>query len=86
MTKVAILAIVALCALAITVPPGAIASHCSTTTSEPTQTWGSYYLVVDGRGGVFLYEESGLRKGLQRKDFLVDDTCHNRIAPDIRIA
>lgn len=86
MTKVAIIAIVALAALAIVVPPSALAHHCTTTTSEPLYTLsGKYYVVADERGGVFLYEESGLRPGLQRKDFLVDDTCHSRIDPDIRL-
>lgn len=97
MTKVAIIAIITLAAIAAAVPPGALGAHCTGgTTSQPLfkydnpTTGKTHYVVLDNRNLPIVYEETGVKSGLQRGGFLagdsVDDTCHGRMPADVRVA
>ena len=89
------LAVTLLTALAILAPISA-AWHCGgITTSQPEVTINNLYVdhqtatqrcsglvEHDCTQWVFFYAESNGIDGLQRRDFLRDDTCHGMIPPD----
>lgn len=79
-----------LAALSVALPPS-LAAHCAqSSTSETAVKVGKFYIMVDTcvpdcLSTVVIYEESNLRDGLQRWDGAVDNTCHRKITPDMRI-